>query len=133
MRQRRLKNEINVVPYIDVMLVLLVIFMVATPMMTTGSVDLPAAGTAPQKPDKFLRVQIDKDGALSLFDASGQEQKLDSTQALRRALQAEHAKAPEVPVLVAGDKAVAYRNVIETLDEVKKQGFARVALETSVH
>ena len=59
MRQRRLKNEINVVPYIDVMLVLLVIFMVATPMMTTGSVDLPAAGTAPQKPDKFLRVQID--------------------------------------------------------------------------
>ena len=88
MRQRRLKNEINVVPYIDVMLVLLVIFMVATPMMTTGSVDLPAAGTAPQKPDKFLRVQIDKDGALSLFDTSGQEQKLDSTQALRRALQA---------------------------------------------
>ena len=135
MRQRRLKNEINVVPYIDVMLVLLVIFMVATPMMTTGSVDLPAAGTAPQKPDKFLRVQIDKDGALalSLSDNSGQEQKLDSTQALRRALQAEHAKAPEMPVLVAGDKAVAYRNVIETLDEVKKQGFARVALETSVH
>ena len=133
MRQRRLKNEINVVPYIDVMLVLLVIFMVATPMMTSGSVDLPAPGTAPQKPDKFLRVQIDKDGALSLFDASGQEQKLDSTQALRRALQAEHAKAPEMPVLVAGDKAVAYRNVIETLDEVKKQGFARVALETSVH
>ena len=101
MRQRRLKNEINVVPYIDVMLVLLVIFMVATPMMTTGSVDLPAAGTAPQKPDKFLRVQIDKDGALSLFDASGQEQKLDSTQALRRALQAEHAQAPEMPVLAA--------------------------------
>ena len=133
MRQRRLKNEINVVPYIDVMLVLLVIFMVATPMMTTGSVELPASGTAPQKPDKFLRVQVDKDGALSLFDASGQEQKLDSTQALRRALQAEHAKAPEMPVLVAGDKAVAYRNVIETLDEVKKQGFARVALETSVH
>jgi biopolymer transport protein TolR len=55
MRQRRLKNEINVVPYIDVMLVLLVIFMVATPMMTTGSVDLPSSGTAPQKPDKYAR------------------------------------------------------------------------------
>ena len=133
MRQRRLKNEINVVPYIDVMLVLLVIFMVATPMMTSGSVDLPTAGTAPQKPDKFLRVQIDKDGALALFDANGREQKLDGTKALRRALQAEHEKAPDMPVLVAGDKAVAYRNVIETLDEVRKQGFARVALETSVH
>jgi biopolymer transport protein TolR len=64
MRQRRLKNEINVVPYIDVMLVLLVIFMVATPMMTTGSVDLPSSGTAPQKPDKYVKVQIKDDGSL---------------------------------------------------------------------
>lgn len=135
MRQRRLKNEINVVPYIDVMLVLLVIFMVATPMMTTGSVELPTTGTAPQKPDKFLRVQIDKDGALSLSlsDTSGQEQKLDGPQALSRALADARAQNPEMPVLVAGDKEVAYRKVIETLDEVKKRGFARVALETSVH
>ncbi|WP_415033843.1 protein TolR [Azonexus sp.] len=133
MRQRRLKNEINVVPYIDVMLVLLVIFMVATPMMTTGAVDLPAAGAAPQKPDKFLRVQIDKEGALSLFDANGQEQKLGDLKALRRALASEHDKTPDIPVLVAGDKDVAYRKVIETLDEVKKQGYPRVALETSVH
>ncbi|HHV47911.1 MAG TPA: protein TolR [Rhodocyclaceae bacterium] len=133
MRQRRLKNEINVVPYIDVMLVLLVIFMVATPMMATGSVELPTTGTAPQKPDKFLRVQIDKDGALSLSDTSGQEQKLDGPQALSRALADAHAQDPEMPVLVAGDKEVTYRKVIETLDEVKKRGFARVALETSVH
>ena len=132
MRQRRLKNEINVVPYIDVMLVLLVIFMVATPMMTTGSVNLPATGTAPQKPDKFLRVQVDKDGALSLFDANGKEQKLDGVRELRSVLAEERRKTPEMAVLVAGDEAVPYRDVIKALDDVKKQGFDRVGLETSV-
>ncbi|MDR2186599.1 MAG: protein TolR [Azonexus sp.] len=132
MRQRRLKNEINVVPYIDVMLVLLVIFMVATPMMTSGSVELPATGTAPQKPDQFLRVQIDRDGALSLFDAKGKEQKLGDHRALRIALAAQREKSPDIPVLIAGDKEITYRAVIETLDDVKKQGFTRVALETSV-
>jgi len=132
MRQRRLKNEINVVPYIDVMLVLLVIFMVATPMMTTGSVNLPATGTAPQKPDKFLRVQVDKDGALSLFDVDGKEQKLDGVGDLRKVLAEERRKTPEMAVLVAGDEAVPYRDVIKALDEVKKQGFDRVGLETSV-
>ncbi|OMG53214.1 protein TolR [Azonexus hydrophilus] len=132
MRQRRLKNEINVVPYIDVMLVLLVIFMVATPMMTTGSVNLPATGTAPQKPDKFLRVQVDKDGALSLFDVDGKEQKLDGVGDLRKVLAEERRKTPEMAVLVAGDEEVPYRDVIKALDEVKKQGFDRVGLETSV-
>ncbi len=76
MRQRRLKNEINVVPYIDVMLVLLVIFMVATPMMTTGSVNLPTSGTAPQKPDKYLKVQVEQDGALTVFDTDGKPTKV---------------------------------------------------------
>lgn len=132
MRQRRLKNEINVVPYIDVMLVLLVIFMVATPMMTTGSVNLPATGTAPQKPDKFLRLQVDKDGALSLFDVDGKEQKLDGVGDLRKVLAEERRKTPEMAVLVAGDEEVPYRDVIKALDEVKKQGFDRVGLETSV-
>jgi biopolymer transport protein TolR len=68
MRQRRLKNEINVVPYIDVMLVLLVIFMVATPMMTTGSVDLPASGTAPGSRTNTSRCEIKPDGRLSVFN-----------------------------------------------------------------
>lgn len=133
MRQRRLKNEINVVPYIDVMLVLLVIFMVATPMMSTGAVELPTAGTAPQKPEKYLRVQVDKEGALSLFNVDGVEQKVDGVRGLRSALASERTQTPEMAVLVAADKDVPYRAVIEALDEVKKQGFARVALETSVH
>lgn len=131
MRQRRLKNEINVVPYIDVMLVLLVIFMVATPMMTTGSVELPSAGTAPQKPDKYLKVQVDKDGALVLFDLDGKERPLADMRALRDQLTARQ-EARDTAVLVAGDGEAPYKEVIRVLDEVKKAGFSRVALETAV-
>ena len=132
MRQRRLKNEINVVPYIDVMLVLLVIFMVATPMMTTGSVELPAAGTAPQKPDKYLKVQVDKNGELSLFDSNGKERKLNGLRDLKTQLGDMRKGGEPLPVLIAGDRESPYKNVIEVLDEVKKLGFTRVALETAV-
>lgn len=129
MRQRRLKNEINVVPYIDVMLVLLVIFMVATPMMTTGSVDLPASGTAPQKPDKYVKVQIKDDGSLSLFSIKGDETKLRGIKDLK----AELARAADqnTPILIAGAKETQYKNVIEVLDEAKRAGFQRVGLETA--
>ena len=130
MRQRRLKNEINVVPYIDVMLVLLVIFMVTTPMMQTGSVDLPSAGTAPSKPPKFLKVQIEKDGTLSIFDINGKETKAKSTKELKTLLASMKDANEKTPVLIAGDKETQYKNIIEVLDEVKKLDFQRVALET---
>ena len=130
MRQRRLKNEINVVPYIDVMLVLLVIFMVATPMMTTGSVELPSSGTAPQKPDKYLKVQIKSDGALSLFDINGKETSLSGKKELRSQLTAMNSGDKSMPILIAGDENTIYKNVMEVMDEVKKMGFQRVALET---
>jgi biopolymer transport protein TolR len=131
MRQRRLKNEINVVPYIDVMLVLLVIFMVATPMMTTGSVDLPAAGTAPQKPDKYVKVQIKEDGSLSLFDVDGKERSLKGLKELKSELLSLQAADDKLPILIAGDKEAPYKNVIEVLDEAKRAGFQKVGLETA--
>lgn len=132
MRQRRLKNEINVVPYIDVMLVLLVIFMVATPMMTTGSVELPSTGTAPQKPDKYLKVQVDRDGALVFFDENGKEQALANIRELQATLNARRTGGESMPVLVAGDGDASYKEVIRVLDEVRKAGYARVGLETAV-
>ena len=129
MRQRRLINEINVVPYIDVMLVLLVICMVATPMMTTGSVDLPASGTAPQKPDKYVKVQIKDDGSLSLFSIKGDETKLKGIKELK--LELAKAADQNTPILIAGAKDTQYKNVIEVLDEAKRAGFQRVGLETA--
>jgi biopolymer transport protein TolR len=130
MRQRRLKNEINVVPYIDVMLVLLVIFMVATPMMTTGSVDLPAAGTAPQKPDKYVKVQVKHDGALSVFAVDGKEKPVSNLKALKEELANLKAENDKTPILIAGDKDAQYKYVMDVLDEAKRAGFQKVGLET---
>jgi biopolymer transport protein TolR len=131
MRQRRLKNEINVVPYIDVMLVLLVIFMVTTPMMTTGSVDLPSTGSAPQKPAKYIKVQVEDDGTLSVFDAEGKVKKIGGIKQLKGELDTLKAADEKIAVLIAGDKETPYKNVIEVLDEVKRVGFDKVGLETA--
>ena len=127
MRQRRLKNEINVVPYIDVMLVLLVIFMVATPMMTTGSVNLASSGASTEKPEKFVRVEIEADGALSTYDLAGKHSKLKDVKALHDALLE---LAPKTPILIAGDMETQYKNIVAVLEEAKKMGFSPVALET---
>jgi len=131
MRQRRLKSEINVVPYIDVMLVLLVIFMVATPMMTTGSVDLPSTGTAPQKPPKYVKVEVGSDGALTVFDANGKSRKVRGIKDMKGELNSLKADNEKIAVLIAGDKETQYKNVIEVLDEVKRMGFDKVGLETA--
>ncbi|MFH1660298.1 MAG: biopolymer transport protein TolR [Rhodocyclaceae bacterium] len=131
MRQRRLKSEINVVPYIDVMLVLLVIFMVATPMMTTGSVELPSTGTAPQKPPKYIKVEVGSDGALSVYNADGKATKIKGIKALKGELTSLKEADEKIAVLIAGDKETQYKNVIEVLDEVKRMGFDKVGLETA--
>ena len=130
MRQRKLKNEINVVPYIDVMLVLLVIFMVATPMMTTGSVDLPTTGTAPQKPPKYIKVEVGNNGDLSIYDTAGKLTRARGIKDMKTQLAALQQANGEIAVLIAGDKETQYKNVIEVLDEVKRLGFQKVGLET---
>ncbi|MDR0529519.1 MAG: protein TolR [Zoogloeaceae bacterium] len=129
-RTRRLKNEINVVPYIDVMLVLLVIFMVAAPMMQTGNVDLPTVENADTLPAHPLRVEINAQGDLTLRDAEGARHSFLRAE-LAEQLKNARARNPESPLLIAGDKAAQYEFVLQVLDEAKKQGFARVGLETA--
>ena len=129
MRPRRLKNEINVVPYIDVMLVLLVIFMVATPMMQTGSVDLPTTGKSSAVPEKPYRVMVKADGGIAVLDSRGKERSVDRRQ-LNDLLAGELEQNPDLPVLVAGDKAARYDAVLEVLDQIKSQNVKRVGLET---
>jgi biopolymer transport protein TolR len=130
MRPRRLKNEINVVPYIDVMLVLLVIFMVAAPMMQTGSVDLPSVGAANVPPENPFRVEIGAGGELKVQDTGGQSRSV-SREELVAILKAEQEKNPEIAILVAGDKAASYESVLVALDEIKALNFPRVGLETA--
>jgi biopolymer transport protein TolR len=129
MRQRRLKNEINVVPYIDVMLVLLVIFMVAAPMMQTGSVDLPSVEKSNVAPENPLRVEVGANGELKFVDESG-ARVVDQAE-LAVLLTAAQARNPQPAVLVAGDKTARYEAVLRALDEIKARGFARVGLEVA--
>lgn len=129
MRPRRLKNEINVVPYIDVMLVLLVIFMVAAPMMTTGSIDLPSVGKASQVPTAPLEVGIKADLTLTLTDRAGKgvETPLSRSE-LKAALAAAQEKNPDQPVLIVGDKSVKYEAVLSVMDELQRAQVKRVGL-----
>ena len=129
MRPRRLKNEINVVPYIDVMLVLLVIFMVAAPMMTTGSVDLPTTGKSSQVPSNPTRVMVRSDGSIAIKDPKGNDSRVDKA-GLATYLRSELAKNADLAVLVAGDKNAKYEAVLDVLDSIKQQDVKRVGLET---
>ncbi|MEY2631613.1 MAG: hypothetical protein RIR00_267 [Pseudomonadota bacterium] len=130
MRPRRLKNEINVVPYIDVMLVLLVIFMVAAPMMQTGTVDLPTVGKSSEPPKDPIRVEVRADDDRLLVRGPKGEQKEVSRKELAQALVALKGTDPATPVLVAGDKNARYEAVLNVLDELKQMQFKRVGLET---
>ena len=129
MRQRRLKNEINVVPYIDVMLVLQVIFMVAAPMMTTSSIDLPTVGKAPQAPVAPLEVAIKADESLSLTDRSGnsKEIRIERKELVGLVTQAQE-RNPEQPVLIAGDKNVKYEAVLSVMDDLQRAQIKKVGL-----
>ena len=129
MRQRRLKNEINVVPYIDVMLVLLVIFMVTAPMMTTANIDLPSVGKAATTPAQPLQVAIKADQTMTLNDLAGNkgEIRVDRKE-LIRLVTAAQAKNPDQPVLIAGDKNVKYEAVLSVMDELQRAQVKRVGL-----
>ena len=99
--------------------------------VTAGSVELPSSGTAPQKPDKYVKVQIKDDGSLSIFNAKGDEKKVRGIKELKGELAALKAADEKMPILIAGAKETQYKNVIEVLDEAKRAGFQKVGLETA--
>lgn len=128
MRERRLKNEINVVPYIDVMLVLLVIFMVTAPMMTTASIDVPSVGKASQAPAEALQVNIRADQSISLTVPGKKEQLNMNRSELAAAIIDAQRKNAEQPVLIVGDKNVKYEAVLGVMDELQRQQVKRIGL-----
>ena len=128
MRERRLKNEINVVPYIDVMLVLLVIFMVTAPMMTTASIDVPSVGKAAQAPAEALQVNIRADQSLALTLPGKNERKNLTRSEIADAIVDAQRKNPEQPVLIVGDRNVKYEAVLSVMDELQRQQVKRIGL-----
>jgi len=127
-RTRRSMSQINVVPYIDVMLVLLVIFMVAAPMMQQGVINLPTVGKSDRTVDaEPLRINITKEGMFQISDQQVTEAQAD-VKALVRAVQEKLSRNPQRPVVIAADKSVRYEVVMQAMDGLKQAHVARVGL-----
>ncbi|MDH4868781.1 protein TolR [Bacillus cereus] len=122
-----MKNEINVVPYIDVMLVLLVIFMVTAPMITPGLVELPSVGQASEVPAKPVEIQVDKDGklAIRLRDAGSEFMNIEKSTLLNEVRSRMEADSP---VVIAADGKVPYETVMGLMDELRSNGINRLGL-----
>ena len=129
-RGRRTIAEINMVPFIDVMLVLLIIFMVTAPMITPSLIDLPSIGKANKQPDKVLQVVIQKDETLELV-ADGKTSKLmigGVAEAVKNAQGTEGSTA----VVISADRNVKYENVVKVMDTLQRAGIARVGLSVQL-
>jgi biopolymer transport protein TolR len=126
---RRLMNQINVVPYIDVMLVLLVIFMVTAPMINPGQVELPSIGKTSNPPVAPLEVSVHTDQTLWLRDraANADERKI-SRDELIAALKKKQATNPDQAVVISADKDVRYEAVLDVMDTLQQNQVAKVGL-----
>lgn len=130
-RTRKLKFEINVVPYVDVMLVLVVILMVAAPMSNPSVVNLPNAGPSKLAPTDYLEIAIQADGALSVGKhGKGKAERVISRTDLLERLRQLHQTEPDLPLLIAADKEIKYDEVIQMIAAAKKVGIIRVGLAT---
>ena len=134
-RGRRPMSEINVVPYIDVMLVLLIIFMVTAPLLTQGiKVDLPQAEAEAIDPDDFkdtppIVISIDAEGRLFLNQGESPSEALEDVM-LESRVAALLRRTPGVPVFVKGDRAVPYGRVVEVMSMMQGAGIESVGLLT---
>jgi len=130
---KRLMNEINVVPYIDVMLVLLVIFMVTAPLMNPGQIDLPSVSKSLAPSPAPLEVIIKKDNTLALRDhARGGLESRVSREELIAILKARQGSKTDQAVVISADKNVRYEAVIKVMDVLQQQHIQKVGLLTQV-
>src|ERR1700675_1916042 len=130
MRTRRLMNEINIVPYVDVMLVLLVIFMVTAPLVSPGVVDLPSVGKSSQPPAAPLEVIVRRDQSLMLRErdkGKGDERAVSAAELLD-ALRERQKKNPDQAVVFSADKDVRYEAVLKVMDQLQRSNIRRVGL-----
>ena len=134
-RGRRTINEINMVPFIDVMLVLLIIFMVTAPLITPSVIDLPSVGKASRQPDQVIQVIVGKDDKLELkTDAQTAPISLkELAVAVKRAQGAKDGAAPaSSAVVISADKSVKYENVVRVMDTLQRAGIQRVGLSVQL-
>ena len=130
---RRALNEINMVPFIDVMLVLLIIFMVTAPLITPSLIDLPSVGRASKQPDKVFQVLVGKDESLQLKTGDNPVSLplKDIAPAVLKAQQGE--PAGSVAVVISADRNVKYESVVKVMDALQRAGVQRVGLSVKLN
>ena len=126
-RGRRTINEINMVPFIDVMLVLLIIFMVTAPLITTGVVDLPSVGKSQQRPEHVVEVVVGSDEKLRLRIDAKDGQPVALRDLARKVLDAQAGNS-NTPVVISADRSVKYEAVVKVMDSLQRAGVLRVGL-----
>jgi biopolymer transport protein TolR len=129
-RGRRTINEINMVPFIDVMLVLLIIFMVTAPMISPSVIDLPSVGKAAKQPDQVIQIVVQKDDSLEMVnDSKTQKTKLENL--VNLVLQAQTGQANSA-VVISADRNVKYETVVKVMDTLQRAGIQRVGLSVQL-
>jgi len=129
-RGRRTINEINMVPFIDVMLVLLIIFMVTAPLIAPSMIDLPSIGKASKQPDLVVQIVIGKDELLQL--KAREKTTLVTLKQLAAAVKQAQAGAAQAAVVISADKNVKYEAVVRVMDTLQRAGVARVGLSVQL-
>lgn len=127
---RRPIAEINMVPFIDVMLVLLIIFMVTAPLIAPSVINLPSVGKAAKAPDRVIQVLIDKNEQLQIKEGNTTSAATvrDLVSRVTAVQQATGLPAKDVPVVIAADKSVKYETVVKVMDTLQRAGVQRVGL-----
>jgi biopolymer transport protein TolR len=125
--RRRTISEINMVPFIDVMLVLLIIFMVTAPLITTGVIDLPSVGKSKQRPEHVIEVTIASDDNLRLR-VDGKDAAPATLPRLAGRVREAQAGNAATPVIISADKTVKYEAVVKVMDTLQRAGVQRVGL-----
>ena len=115
------------VPFIDVMLVLLIIFMVSAPLITTGIVDLPSVGKAKQRPQSVVEIVVGLDEKLKIKVDKGEPSGVALPQLVGRVKEAQRGQA-DVPVVISADRQVRYESVVKVMDALQRAGVQRVGL-----
>ena len=130
-RGRRTISEINMVPFIDVMLVLLIIFMVTAPLITPSVINLPRVGKASPKPTSTVQIEISKDEAVLIkikTESSPSNVRNVAGDIVKLEPAVKAAGADAVPVVISADKSIKYETVVQVMDNLQKAGISRVGL-----
>jgi biopolymer transport protein TolR len=128
-RNRKSMSQINVVPMIDVMLVLLVVFMVTAPFINPGQVKLPSVAQTSTSPTPPIEVIVDEDGTLALRDRGGDNRKRDiGLPELGSAVRGIQLSRPDTPVVIAADKTVRYEKVMDVMAALQRAEVERIGL-----